>query len=98
MSMRICQGGMLCNYLTILFIDAKVYSIHFILCTTWCLLGGKNEVGRFRRKYQTPNFPKDLIILESEEHRLMEMEGEDNKDLKLSLQNLIIGGLPKLEV
>nr|POE61636.1 putative disease resistance protein rga4 [Quercus suber] len=28
----------------------------------------------------------------------MEMEGEDNQDLKLSLQKLIIGGLPKLEV
>ena len=28
----------------------------------------------------------------------MEMEGEDNQDLNLSLQNLIIGGLPKLEV
>ncbi|KAL4607939.1 hypothetical protein ACB092_09G211700 [Castanea dentata] len=29
---------------------------------------------------------------------LMEMEGEDNQDLKLSLQNLIIEGLPKLKV
>ncbi|XP_050245841.1 putative disease resistance protein RGA1 [Quercus robur] len=29
---------------------------------------------------------------------LMEMEGEDNQDLKLSLQNLMIEGLPKLEV
>ena len=28
----------------------------------------------------------------------MEMEGEDNQDLKLSLQKLIIIGLPKLEV
>lgn len=45
LSMWICQGGMLCSYLTVLFIDAKVYSIQFILCTTWCLLGGRNEVG-----------------------------------------------------
>nr|XP_023902096.1 putative disease resistance protein RGA1 [Quercus suber] len=41
---------------------------------------------------------KTLIILECEELSLMEMEGEDNQDLKLSLQNLIIMGLPKLEV
>ena len=51
LSMWICQGGMLCSYLTVLFIDAKVHSIQFILCTTWCLLGGRNEVGRSRRKY-----------------------------------------------
>ncbi|KAM4080173.1 hypothetical protein ACB094_09G171600 [Castanea mollissima] len=39
-----------------------------------------------------------LGIVDCEELSLMEMEGEDNQDLKLSLQNLIIKGLPKLEV
>ncbi|KAM4091893.1 hypothetical protein ACJW30_09G170900 [Castanea mollissima] len=39
-----------------------------------------------------------LTIMDCEELSLMEMEGEDNQDLKLSLQNLIIKGLPKLEV
>ena len=39
-----------------------------------------------------------LIILDCKELNLMEMEGEDNQDLKLSLQKLIIQGLPKLEV
>ena len=49
--MWICQGGMLCSYLTVLFIDAKVYSIQFILCSAWCLLDRRNEIGRSRRKY-----------------------------------------------
>ncbi|XP_030925535.1 putative disease resistance protein RGA4 [Quercus lobata] len=39
-----------------------------------------------------------LVIVECKELSLMEMEGEDNQDLKLSLQNLKIEGLPKLEV
>nr|XP_023873046.1 putative disease resistance protein RGA1 [Quercus suber] len=39
-----------------------------------------------------------LIIGDCEELSLMEMEGEDNQDLKLSLQKLIITDLPKLEV
>ncbi|KAF3957618.1 hypothetical protein CMV_017387 [Castanea mollissima] len=39
-----------------------------------------------------------LTIIDCEELSLMEMEGEDNQDLQLSLQNLIIEGLPKLEV
>ncbi|XP_050242527.1 putative disease resistance protein RGA3 [Quercus robur] len=39
-----------------------------------------------------------LGIRDCKELSLMEMEGEDNQDLKFSLQNLIIGGLPKLEV
>nr|XP_023906046.1 disease resistance protein RGA2-like [Quercus suber]POF18974.1 putative disease resistance protein rga4 [Quercus suber] len=39
-----------------------------------------------------------LIIMECEELSLMEMEGEDNQDLKLSLQKLMIVDLPKLEV
>ncbi|XP_075637228.1 disease resistance protein RGA2-like [Castanea sativa] len=39
-----------------------------------------------------------LAIMNCEELSLTEMEGEDNQDLKLSLQNLIIKGLPKLEV
>ncbi|KAM3691152.1 hypothetical protein ACJW31_09G173900 [Castanea mollissima] len=39
-----------------------------------------------------------LEIVDCEELSLMEMEGEDNQDPKLSLQNLIIKGLPKLEV
>ena len=51
LSMWICQGGMLCSYLTVLFIDAKVYSIQFILCSAWCLLDRRNEIGRSRRKY-----------------------------------------------
>ncbi|KAK4580659.1 hypothetical protein RGQ29_024341 [Quercus rubra] len=41
---------------------------------------------------------KTLEILDCEELSLMEMEGEDNQDLKLSLQKLFIKGLPKLEV
>ena len=41
---------------------------------------------------------KNLQIMDCEELNLMEMEGEDNQDLKLSLQNLIILSLPKLEV
>ena len=41
---------------------------------------------------------KTLIILESEELSLIQMDGEDNQDLKLSLQNLIICNLPRLEV
>ncbi|XP_030927745.1 putative disease resistance protein RGA1 [Quercus lobata] len=41
---------------------------------------------------------ENLTILDCKELSLMEMEGEDNQDLNLSLQNLIIGGLPKLEV
>ena len=36
--------------------------------------------------------------MDCEELNLMEMEGEVNQDLKLSLQNLIISSLPKLEV
>ncbi|KAM3691182.1 hypothetical protein ACB098_09G177700 [Castanea mollissima] len=39
-----------------------------------------------------------LGIFDCKELSLMEMEGEDNQDLKLSLQNLVIKGLPKLEV
>ncbi|XP_023891714.2 disease resistance protein RGA2-like [Quercus suber] len=39
-----------------------------------------------------------LAIINCKELSLMEMEGEDNQDLKLSLQKLIIGGLPRLEV
>ena len=39
-----------------------------------------------------------LAIMDCEELSLMEMEGEDNQDLKLSLQKLMIKGLPKLEV
>ncbi|KAM4080171.1 hypothetical protein ACB094_09G171400 [Castanea mollissima] len=39
-----------------------------------------------------------LAIKDCEELSLTEMEGEDNQDLKLSLQKLIIAGLPKLEV
>ena len=39
-----------------------------------------------------------LIIGDCKELSLMEMEGEDNQDLKLSLQKFIIRGLPKLEV
>ena len=41
---------------------------------------------------------KNLQIVDCEELNLMEMEGEDNQYLKLSLQNLIISSLPKLEV
>ncbi|XP_030926575.1 putative disease resistance protein RGA4 [Quercus lobata] len=39
-----------------------------------------------------------LGIKNCEELSLMEMKGEDNQDLKLSLQKLMIKGLPKLEV
>ena len=39
-----------------------------------------------------------LAIMDCEELSLMEMEGEDNQDLKLSLQKLMIKSLPKLEV
>ncbi|XP_030927376.1 putative disease resistance protein RGA4 [Quercus lobata] len=39
-----------------------------------------------------------LTIINCKELSLMEMEGEDNQDLKLSLQKLIIVGLPKLKV
>nr|POF21948.1 putative disease resistance protein rga4 [Quercus suber] len=39
-----------------------------------------------------------LIIDNCKELSLMEMEGEDNQVLKLSLQNLIIWSLPNLEV
>ena len=39
-----------------------------------------------------------LMIADCKELSLTEMEGEDNQDLKLSLQNLMIEGLPKLEV
>ncbi|KAK4580609.1 hypothetical protein RGQ29_024305 [Quercus rubra] len=39
-----------------------------------------------------------LTIMDCKELSLTEMEGEDNQDLKLSLQKLKIGGLPKLEV
>uniref|UniRef100_A0A7N2M0G3 Uncharacterized protein n=1 Tax=Quercus lobata TaxID=97700 RepID=A0A7N2M0G3_QUELO len=39
-----------------------------------------------------------LMIRDCEELSLMEREGEDNRDLKLSLQKLLIGRLPKLEV
>ncbi|KAK4580601.1 hypothetical protein RGQ29_024298 [Quercus rubra] len=39
-----------------------------------------------------------LIIVDCKELSLTEMEGEDNQDLKLSLQKLGIQGLPKLEV
>ncbi|KAL4607894.1 hypothetical protein ACB092_09G208500 [Castanea dentata] len=39
-----------------------------------------------------------LAIMDCEELSLTEMEGEDNQDLKLSLQKLLIKGLPKLEV
>ncbi|KAM3739025.1 hypothetical protein ACB098_09G174800 [Castanea mollissima] len=39
-----------------------------------------------------------LIIMDCKELSLMEVEGEDNQDLKLSLQKLMIVGLPKLEV
>ena len=39
-----------------------------------------------------------LMIADCKELSLMEMEGEDNQDLKLSLQKLMIKGLPKLEV
>ncbi|KAM4080179.1 hypothetical protein ACB094_09G172200 [Castanea mollissima] len=39
-----------------------------------------------------------LAIMDCEELSLTEMEREDNQDLKLSLQKLMIKGLPKLEV
>ncbi|KAM4080177.1 hypothetical protein ACB094_09G172000 [Castanea mollissima] len=41
---------------------------------------------------------ENLAIEDCEELSFTEMEGEDNQDLKLSLQKLIIIGLPKLEV